>query len=348
MNKVATLPIDERTTMFQEAANRRGVTVQIIEKDFWVCWTLKQLFEMTDFGPHLLFKGGTSLSKVFNVIERFSEDIDLSFNRDFLGFTGAKDPEQAQSKKQAQRQIDELAEVCRELIAAEFAPRLQSHFVTILGEAGWRIEVDAHDPQSMLFTYPSTAAASSSVVPSYIKPVAKMEMGARSDHWPLGEYAVTPYAAEEFPEFFDNPNCRVRALEAERTFWEKATILHAEHHRPHESPAPERVSRHYYDVYKLSKSRISEHALSDLALLERVAKHKSIYFASGLAKYQEARPGSLCLVPTQDRIYALKGDYDQMRDMIFGNVPGFEDITESLRELEYRINGTTPNEQTEE
>jgi predicted nucleotidyltransferase component of viral defense system len=78
MNKVATLPIDERTAMFQEAANRRGVTLQIIEKDFWVCWTLKQLFE-TDFGPHLLFKGGTSLSKIFNVIERFSEDIDLSF-----------------------------------------------------------------------------------------------------------------------------------------------------------------------------------------------------------------------------------------------------------------------------
>ena len=339
MNIVAALPTDERTAMFQEAANRRGVTLQIIEKDFWVCWTLKQLFESTRFGPHLLFKGGTSLSKVFNLIQRFSEDIDLSFSREFLGFTGEKDPEQAPSRKQTQKLIEELAEACRQMIAGEFLPTLQTQFAAILGTNGWRLEVDTNDAQAVLFAFP-TRETTDRTLPSYIKAIVKMEMGARSDHWPLGDYAITPYAAEEFPDFFESPNCNVRALEAERTYWEKATILHAEYHRALESALPERVSRHYYDFHKLSVSAISDRALSDLSLLKRVAEHKGVYFASGWAKYDEARLGSLRLTPRDERVPALKQDYNQMKDMIFGEIPSFEKIVESLREIESRINAS--------
>jgi hypothetical protein len=345
MNSVASLPAAERIILFQETAQRRGLAPLIIEKDFWVCWTLKQLFDLPA-GQHLLFKGGTSLSKVFGVIKRFSEDIDLSISRESLGFGAEQEPEAAPSKKQAQQRIEQLQQACIQKIATELLPSLRKAFGAILGdvpssdagEPSWRVDQDTTDPQTLLFTYPSQQ--NTTLLPaSYLRPVVRIELGARSDHWPAGLYPLMPYAAEEFPDYFEAPTCHVKTLEVERTFWEKATILHAEHFRPDASATADRISRHYYDLYQMANSAIAERALARVDLLKRVAEHKRVFFRSAWARYEEACPGSLRLIPPEERLPALRVDYDKMGEMFFERQPSFEQLLDVLQKLEKRING---------
>lgn len=344
MNSVAQLSAAERTILFQETAQRRGLAPLVIEKDFWVCWTLKQLFDLPT-GQHLIFKGGTSLSKIFGVIKRFSEDIDLSISRESLGFGAEKEPEAASSKKQTQQRIEELQQACIRKITSELLPSMKEAFVAILGDApgndvsetSWQLEQDTHDPQTLLFTYPRQQNTPL-LIASYIRPVVRIELGARSDHWPAGTYPLTPYAAEEFPDYFEAPICQVKTLEAERTFWEKATILHAEHFRPTGSATADRISRHYYDLYQMANSAIAEKALARMDLLKRVAEHKRIFFRSAWARYEEASPGSLHLIPPKERLSALRADYDKMEEMFFEQRPSFQQMLDVLQKLEEGIN----------
>lgn len=347
MNSVARLPVAEQAILFRETARRRGLAPLIIEKDFWVCWTLKHLFALP-LGQHLIFKGGTSLSKVFHLIKRFSEDIDISISREILGFGAENDPEAAPSKKQTQERIDDLQEACEQKIASELIPSLRAAFAGILGDPSegaseftWQLEVSS-DPQTLLFTYPREQ--DSTFLPTnYLKPVVRIEVGARSDHWPADDYSIIPYAAEEFPSYFETPTCQVKTLEAERTFWEKATILHAEYYRPETSPKADRISRHYYDLYQMAKSPYAEKALSKLDLLERVAKHKQIFFRCAWARYSEACPGSLRLIPSSERLPALRADYGRMEEMFFEDIPPFQELLDTLQELEKRINDLVVN-----
>jgi predicted nucleotidyltransferase component of viral defense system len=346
MNLVATLPIAERTELFQETANRRGVAIQIIEKDFWVCWTLKNLFELPEIGTHLIFKGGTSLSKIFRVIERFSEDIDVSINREYLGFKGSDDPANIEGSNARRRQLDALQQACIDKIASDVFPSLQGSFEQILGESreddsdsSWQLTLDDMDPQNLLFAYPRNKSSRRVSDISYIRPVVKIEIGARSDHWPAEMYSISPYAAEEFPEYFgDQTSYVLKVLEAERTFWEKATLLHSEYYRPENITTAERISRHYYDLHRLSQTPISERAVDRLELLNRVVDHKKTFFRQARANYDEAREGKIHLLPHDARIAALNVDYEKMRDMFFGDIPSFNDIIKSLAKLESLIN----------
>ena len=112
MDSIAKQP-EQRQRLFQEAAVRCGVAVQIIEKDFWVCWTLKRLFELPTLAPNLIFNGGTSLSKVYRIIERFSEDIDISINREYLGFKDETDPLNQRSKGKQKTAVEDLRNACK-------------------------------------------------------------------------------------------------------------------------------------------------------------------------------------------------------------------------------------------
>lgn len=346
MDIVATLPAAERTELFQETANRRGMATQIIEKDFWVCWTLKHLFELPRVGPHLIFKGGTSLSKIFRVIERFSEDIDVSINREYLGFEGSDDPANIEGSNARKRQLDALQQACIDKIASEVFPSLRKSFERVLGESreedsdsSWQLTLDDTDPQNLLFAYPRNGSSQHGSDISYIRPVVKIEIGARSDHWPAEMYSISPYAAEVFPDYFgDGISYVLKVLEAERTFWEKATLLHSEYYRPENSTTAERISRHYYDLHRLSQTPIAERALDKLELLDRVVDHKKTFFRQARANYDEARAGNIHLLPHDARVAALNIDYEKMRDMLFGDIPSFEDIMESLTKLESRIN----------
>lgn len=344
MDLVAKSSPKERADIFVAASGQRlNVPAGIMEKDFWVCWSLKRIFASSSLPYHFVFKGGTSLSKVFHIIDRFSEDVDLSFDRRELGFDSGRDPERAPSGNKQRALLDKLQAECEVVIRDRFVPILSSDFEAVLGApepgiSGWGLEIDPEDPQTVIFNYPRSLASQGIAVSAYISPAVRLELGARSDSWPAKSYTITPYAAELFPQMFSVASCEVNTLEAVRTFWEKATLLHAAYHRPGESIKSERLSRHYFDLYQLSKTGIVDEALRQMDLLDRVIHHKMIFFRSAWAHYETAVPGSFHLLPAKERIPNLRSDYGLTQSMIFGEVPTFDAIMERLGELESRIN----------
>ncbi|MDD2830359.1 MAG: nucleotidyl transferase AbiEii/AbiGii toxin family protein, partial [Sulfuricurvum sp.] len=172
----------------------------------------------------------------------------------------------------------------------------------------------------------------------YLRPEILLEIGPLASWLPYGEYAVQSFASEEFPALFTNPICNVKAIVAERTFWEKATILHQEANRPLDKAMLPRYSRHYYDLAMMAQSHVKEAALRDLNLLETVVAFKQQFYPSAWANYESAKAGSLKLVPPQERITELTKDYDAMRSMIFGNYPSLNEIITILKALEAEIN----------
>jgi hypothetical protein len=338
MDTVLQLSPRQRVELFEQTTQATGMAAVILEKDFWVCWTLKELFALPVMGEHLIFKGGTSLSKVFKIIERFSEDIDVSIDRGFLGFGGTNEPEAGASNKEKQRRIEALKTACQKKIANELLPALEAAIKAKVGRAEkWTLRWDDDDPdqQTLLFEYPTSFAADAT---GYIRRMVKIEMGARADHWPSETKMITPYVAEQFPQGFKAPSCVVKVLSAERTFWEKATILHAEYHRPAEKPMPERFSRHYCDFYELIRKGVATTATAKPELLARVAQHKSLFFKSSWARHGEAVKGSLRIAPPEHRLKALRDDYAKMQQMFFGEPPEFDNIIARLQQWEREFN----------
>lgn len=350
MDKVARLDGSERSALLGETGAARGVANTIIEKDFWVCWTLKRLFELqNEDAPALIFKGGTSLSKAFGAIRRFSEDIDLSFDRADLGYIGDRDPEkEGISRKQADKLIDDLVRDVEKHIAEKLMPALRAAIAEHLGEptnGEWSLEIDESDPQAVNFHYPTALPKEEYEGMAYITPRVKLEFGARGDPWPTEEKAIHPYAADDFPDFFEDPDCTVTVLSARRTFWEKATALHAEAHRPKDSPTPQYFSRHYYDIAMLLDTEDGKAAATDFELLGRVAKHKAVFFRSAWARYDTARPGTLQLMPSEARLKDLRVDYRDMAPMMFDDKPlAFDAIFARIQELQDAINASSDSQ----
>jgi hypothetical protein len=338
MDEFAGISASERQPYFEQAAALLGLATHIVEKDFWVCWTLKHLFSLAGLENHLIFKGGTSLSKVYRVIERFSEDIDVSVSKSLLGFVDDSDPEKAASSKRRQKLIEELARACRDFVQTKLLAQLTASMRPILGEDDrWSVTVDSDDSagHTLIFAYPT---ASPMLVPAYVTPMVKIELGARSDHWPEDSCEIESYLAEAIPQAFRKGKATVRVLRASRTFWEKATILHANAFLPEDKAPTPRQSRHYYDFYRLLCSPWRETAMSDKALLTRVAEHKDTYFRAAWARYDLATKGTLKLVPTQKTQQALRRDYAQMAEMFFTTPPAWDDIVKELARFEDEFN----------
>lgn len=325
-----------RAELFAETADRKGLPEAIIEKDFWVCWVLKQLFSLEALSGRLLFKGGTSLSKISHAINRFSEDIDLAVDYVALGFTGERDPRRENISKTKRTAILAAMMVeCQRYIGDEFLSALLTRCREVLGTDGkWSLEVSKQDPNIVQFRYPRANAKGL----AYVTPQVVLELGTHAEFVPHDRFTIRSFAHEEFPGAVVDGNIQVMALLAKRTFWEKATILHAEYHRPLEKQILDRYSRHYYDVSMLAKGPIRSEALSDLALLAQVVRHKETFYSSGWAHYELAQPGSLRLVPREERLSALERDYRNMGVMIFGEPPAFNRIMEELAALEQEIN----------
>ncbi len=278
MNTWAKATPEDREALFNQTAAAKGISPEIAEKDFWVCWVLHQVFQFHDF-PQLMFKGGTSLSKAFGMIQRFSEDIDLVINRHQLGFNDENDPAHQEATKQRDRTIEKLKRSCRNVIAGEFLPRLDERISSILGGRGWSLEIDptAPDGDTVNFKYP--AGIPGPLVSGYVQRVVRLELGCRGDQIPCEEAALTPYAAESFPNLFQVPSFKVNAIGPERTFWEKATILHREYYRAEAGKQiSDRVFRHYHDVAIISKHPRGLSALENLNLLKQVVEHKQHFF----------------------------------------------------------------------
>lgn len=225
--------------MCDEARARLGLRAGSIEKDFWVCWTLRELFSLPGCGAHLTFKDGTSLSKGWKLIERFSEDIDVVMEREFLGFGGDKGPEKAGSNKERDRRLEQLKLACQQRIQESLKPELGQRLKEVLHkEMKWDLVDDADDSdgQTLLLHYPSVYADA-----VYIRPVVKIELGARSDTEPCGMPQIQPYLKEALPELFGTGSSSIRTVEPIRTFLEKAMLLHEEPYTGNQAAVPKCV-----------------------------------------------------------------------------------------------------------
>jgi hypothetical protein len=337
MDAFVQLPADRRLRLCAEAQARLGLPAVSIEKDFWVCWTLRELFGAPGWGEHLTFKGGTSLSKAWQLIERFSEDIDIVIDRGLLGFAGDRGPEQAPTPTQRRKRLEELKATCQDRIRCSLLPTLAERFSALLpADMSWKLEEDAADPdrQTLLFYYPPGVGAA-----SYIQPVVRIELGARSDTEPSETPTIQPYLAEVFPDILGSSAFPVRVVAARRTFWEKAMLLHEETQRPPEKPRKARLARHYYDLWCLIRKGVGAEAVADTGLFERVAAHRQTFFRWPWMDYATLRRGSLRLVPRDDQVSAWRQDYRTMQfEMFFGDVPTFDEILRVVAEFEAGFN----------
>ena len=339
MKCFAILPAEERALYWRNYSNRAGVPEFIVEKDFWVCWLLGHIFLTPQLGGECVFKGGTSLSKVFGAIDRFSEDIDLELTPASLGWKEA-DLDKAPSNSQRLKRNKQLQADCCNAVKTRFMPELEAVLTAALGprpEASHWLSFEL-DPVSqspvILFPYPRAVAPG-----AYIAPLVKMEFGSLTDQRPTGTHPITPLIAELAPDTFDDFYAEVVVLEFERTFWEKATILHAEYHRPVDQAMRDRFARHYADFAALWRHRDGRTAAAQLDLLERVRTHKGRFFASSWAHYDTAVSGTLRLVPPDVRIPELRRDYSAMKPMFLSPPPNFDAVLATLGEAENAING---------
>lgn len=325
MDKFIELSDTEKKFNFEQAAAGLNLPAVAVEKDFWVCWVLGKLFSDPEISPMILFKGGTSLSKVYNLIERFSEDIDLIM--DWRLFT-EDDPMAERTRTQQEVFNKKINQVAAEYLAGDFLRKVNDIIAPVASA-----EIDTRDPHVVNILYPTL------FTDGYITPMIRLEAGPLASWVPNDEYKIHPYAADAIPDIFENPECKVKAIMAERTFWEKATILHQETHRPESKKPLPRYSRHYYDLYRMSKNQVKDLALQDMKLLEDVVEFKKKFYPCTWARYDLAKPGSFRLIPSEHLIKYLKDDYSKMQIMIFGEYPAFEDILEALSNLEKEING---------
>lgn len=344
------LPGQDKRDVFEAAAARHNTLPSYIEKDFWVCLVLDVLYNrLTEGHPRLLFKGGTSLSKAFNLIQRFSEDIDLVVHRDDLGFAGACDPAVADTLSNRERNalFEKLKMACSSYILGD----LTNELTTLIDQIaeGCRVEPDENDDdrQTLLIEYPTQYPSSGGV---YVAPRVKIEAGARSALDPTLDCTVTPIVADELPDWsLEIGNLQV--IGPERTYWEKLLILHGLHcgYRD-EQRLPtdrDRISRHYYDVAMITVTERGRSALSSIALLDAVRKHNLIAFRQAWKRFEEAVPGSLKLVPQAGLREVIESDYEAMEGMILGEAPAFEWVMEQIQYAEGTVNDMVLREGSE-
>ena len=333
------LPRRDRRDVFEAAASRLDTLPSHVEKDFWVSLVLNLLYRrLPDGHPGLLLKGGTSLTKAFGLIERFSEDIDLVIFRDGLGFVGERDPTIADDLSGRKRNalFEELVAACSRYVLGD----LKTVLTTLLEELATECHVvpdeDDDDRQTLLVEYPSLYGD-----PDYVSPRVKIEAGARSALNPIVSCTVKPYIADELYDWSLEVD-GIRAIAPERTYWEKLLILHGLYcgYRDEKRlPADRhRVSRHYYDAAMITAAETGRSALSNVELLHAVRKHNLIAFRQAWKRFEEATPGSVRLIPQSRLRTEIERDYEAMQGMILGDVPDFGWIIEQLQHAEASIN----------
>jgi hypothetical protein len=337
VNGFMELPGDSRRQVFEEASARLGLPSFSMEKDYWVFLVLDALFSNPGLGPCLTFKGGTSLSKVWKIIERFSEDIDIVIERSSLGFSGNRDPENAYTASARKRLVDELKSACTACAVKEIIPALTSYLDSAAGLGTFNILLDEvdKDRQTVLVKYESILAPRTV---AYIMPSVKIELGARSGNEPVSIKEIRALIDEAIPGRPWAQVARVRALDPRRTFLEKAFLIHEEIHRSQIKPRKIHLSRHLYDLFRLIKAEVGESAIRDKELFERVLKNRSTLFAYSWIDYATMKVTSLHLCPPDDQIESWRNDYQILcREMIYGTPPDFSVMIEAIHEFEDRF-----------
>ncbi|MFN4139110.1 MAG: nucleotidyl transferase AbiEii/AbiGii toxin family protein [Sphingomonas paucimobilis] len=325
-------PLDRRAAD-GVAADRSGRPAHLLEKDVSVVWALSTLYA-APLGEHLVFKGGTSLSKAYQVIHRFSEDVDLTYDiraiaPDLVGENGEALPK---TRSEEKRWSSEVRRRLPEWVAAAVQPVIADALVTEGLAATIRVEGDR-----LFIDYEPTAVGS-----GYVAPSVMLEFGARS----TGEPASLRDVVCDASDLIDGlifPTARPRVMHAERTFWEKATAIHV--FCQQDRLRGDRFARHWYDVARLDEAGLADAAFADRDLANAVARHKSMFFAEKAADrtpidYAAAVSGGLQLVPVGDAARALEDDYARMVEdgLLFDDAESFEALMARCAEIAARAN----------
>lgn len=330
MRNIAKIPSKDREALFRNTAAKMGMNEAIIEKDFWVCYMLDYLFHRCAWRDNFAFKGGTSLSKAYGLIERFSEDIDLILDWRVLGY-GINEPWEKRSNTKQDIFNKEANTRAECFLRDTFLPAITDDLTAELGDAV-KCFIDKDDPQTVKIAYPNSFSDIS------ILQEIRLEIGALAAWTPVKMATIMPYAAQEYGRLFAQPTTEILTVMPERTFWEKVTILHREAFREESRPFPTRYSRHYYDLYRMMQSEVEYNALADNDLLTRVVEFKDKFYRCPWARYDLAKRGTMRLMPPDYNLDKLRDDYEHMQNMLFGTKPSFDEVMDGILALEKKIN----------
>jgi predicted nucleotidyltransferase component of viral defense system len=323
------LPNETKIRLFAETSRKIGLpSSSAAEKDWWVVHTLATIFSL-ECANALIFKGGTSLSKGWNVIQRFSEDIDLALDREFLGFTG----------ELSKQDIKKLRRKSFQFITEVFTEELKNKF-TELGFKDVTVkyrEVENHDQDPLIIEIYYNKLTETD---TYLKPGVLVEVGSRSLKEPYTQRTFSTFVSEIYRDnpFTDKP-IKIPIVNPERTFLEKIFLLHEEFQKPFGKIRVERLSRHLYDIEKLSQTEYAEIALQDTELYNTIVKHRSKFTAISGIDYEKHNPANIKFIPPDTIIKKWEADYEEMKgSMIYGHPLEFDKLINKLTELQKRIN----------
>lgn len=307
----------------------------ILEKDYWVCFILNYLFTKSQWKKSFTFKGGTSLSKCYRLIDRFSEDIDLILDWRALGYE-TNEPWQDRSNTKQNKFNKGSNEKAQLFLENELLPKMIVDFSSILID-DFRLFIDPNEPQTILFEYPTNVHS------EYVQPVVRLEIGALAAWTPSEIVEVKPDLMNVYSILFEGESIPVRTVLPERTFWEKATILHHEANRPKLSKMPIRYARHYYDMYCIGRSLYKDRAFQNKHLLEKVVAFKDKFYPRKWANYHEATLDKIRLMPDDYRLKEIEIDYRNMKEMFFKDYPSFTEVMYVIENLEMEIHSISIN-----
>jgi predicted nucleotidyltransferase component of viral defense system len=320
------LSMEDQLTTLNNAYKKVGLPPKSIEKDWWVTMTLRALFQC-ECAEYIVFKGGTSLSKAWNLIERFSEDIDIAIDRKFFGFDG----------ELRKKQINNLRRVSCSYISGQLKEELDNKLKNA-GISGYSVSVaksedTTKDPQIIEVYYDSLFNV------GYIQEKVLIEIGARSLIEPSREVQLRSILANTFPDAaFADDYYPIPTVVPQRTFLEKAFLLHEEFQKSAEHIRVNRMSRHIYDLEKMMDTNFATEALNDRELYKAIVAHRSTLTKMKEVDYTTHTPDKINFVPPLNIIDLWKADYESMQNnMIYGKSLPFDELIDRIKELNERF-----------
>jgi hypothetical protein len=325
-----------RLASINEASRISGIPVKAIEKDWWVTLSIKLLFQ-TKYANYFAFKGGTSLSKGWHLIDRFSEDIDISLSSEAVGMKYQQTPTKNYVEQLRRAGCAFTSNELLETLKAEFInSQVPEELYTIEAEPV-RADMPDTDPQSIYVNFVSLFDPN-----PYLRDRVKIEFSVRSMREPSVMRNVNSLLATYFPNSnYVEEDVEVLTIHPQRTLVEKILLLHEEYNRDErDKMRTERMSRHYYDLFHLGRQDFSSNTMNNESFINEVIEHRKFYSRLKRFDYTTLNPGSISIVPDNEILQALKSDYEVMRsEMIYGNPPTFEEIMQAAKQLEDEFNG---------
>jgi predicted nucleotidyltransferase component of viral defense system len=340
MNAFAQLSSEERGLFCRQASEKLSPSIPpaVIEKDFWVCWTLLLLSEIEALKGNITFKGGTSLSKGWGLIERFSEDIDIAINRNVFGQGPPNGPEDTGSNRQRRIRLEELEESCALMIREVVMPNLQAKIAEHVSEDFDLRFILKGNEVSIGFEYPSKLKTGL----GGLLPVVLIELVPRADDIPNNTRAITPIIHHVFEDLLGSASFIIPTLAPERTFIEKLLLIHET--LEGFNIGSERKSRHYYDLFMLYNAGIYDKVKLNRALVEAVVNHRKTFYRYNRMDYASILTKGIKLLPAMANMPEWRSDYLRTRVMIFGKIPSFDDLMHFAEQLEMDFNNWVAND----